>query len=221
MGSIIDLTGQKFSRLLVIGRDIDRSANQAYWLCRCDCGAEKSILSQHIRRGAVVSCGCHSSQLTADRNRRDGPPEKAIEALRKMSTTHGMSMTAEHRVWSAMRKRCAETAGSRDRAAYYARGIRVCPAWRDFEQFYRDMGPRPPGTSIDRIDNDGNYEPGNCRWATTKEQGRNKRSTKLSQGSVSEIKRLSSLGLSQSAIGEMFGVGQSHISRVLSGEIWS
>jgi len=136
---------------------------------RCDCGAEKIIRREHLRTGATTSCGCRRQLVTRRRN-----------------ITHGLShQVPEYRVWLAMRERCTNP-NNRCYADYGGRGIQVCSRWNDFAAFYEDMGSRPGlGWSIDRIDNDGNYEPGNCRWATASQQRRNRRDYLAANGLTS------------------------------------
>lgn len=151
-----DITGKRFGYLVVIrrGRNYRTSAT---WICRCDCGTEKEIRGHDLRSGHIVSCSC---QRNRNRNRR----------------THGMSRTAEYKAWRDMLARCARPT-NKSFKNYGGRGIKVCQRWRDrFENFLADMGRKPsPELSIDRINNDGNYKPGNCRWATLKEQNNNQR----------------------------------------------
>jgi len=154
-----DLAGKRFGRL-VVSAFAGRSGKHSLWRCRCDCGVEKAIDATNLTSGAIRSCGCL---------RR--------EALSKRSQTHGLCETPEYGAWCNLIQRCYNQKHSRY-ADYGGRGIRVCQRWLDsFEAFYADMGHRPTeGHSIDRYpDNDGNYEPGNCRWATASQQNSNQR----------------------------------------------
>lgn len=156
------LIGQRFGRLLVLRREGSVGGKSA-WAVRCDCGTEKVIRGDHMVRGQCVSCGCF----------RD-------DELRRRATTHGLTNTRVYRIWRDMRNRCHYEKYP-ERHLYGGRGIQVCARWRDsFEAFLADMGMPPPGMSIDRIETDGNYEPGNCRWATATEQARNRRPARRS-----------------------------------------
>jgi len=126
-------------------------------LCRCACGTERSVRVDVLKSGQSGGCGCISPTLR-----------------------HGRSYTREHETWCRMKQRCNNPKNPRY-SSYGGRGIRVCDRWnRAFEAFLEDMGERPPGDySIERIDNDGNYEPSNCRWATMREQSKNTRRTRL------------------------------------------
>lgn len=157
-GRAKDISGRRFGRLLVISADPERRGGHIAWRCQCDCGAEVTIVGWSLRRGVSQSCGCLRQ-----------------EKARVTPRTHGLKQSPEYSVWLAMRQRC----GNPKHVSYKhygERGIKVCPEWHDFGVFYRDMGPRPsPRHSIDRINVDGDYRPGNCRWATPSEQRRNQR----------------------------------------------
>jgi len=150
-----DLTGKKFGRLHVLKRVTNSRHGKARWLCRCNCGTIKTILAANLRNGETRSCGC----LRPD-------------AARLNFTKHGLSGTPTYRTWSAMRTRCRNPR-QKTYKQYGGRNITVCARWDDFANFLADMGERPPGHSIDRIDSTGNYEPSNCRWATPQEQAEN------------------------------------------------
>lgn len=134
--------------------------------CRCKCGTVKLYPLSNVKRGLSKSCGC-----------------KRAVRVSQAKTTHGQGtrgkVTPEYRCWSHMIGRC-ENPTDKAFENYGGRGISVCARWREsFEAFYEDMGPRPDGCSIDRIDVNGNYEPGNCRWATDYTQARNRRNNRL------------------------------------------
>lgn len=133
--------------------------NGARFICECDCGTAKVVLGSHLRRGKVVSCGCRKA-----------------EALSESRITHGMSGTGAWHSWRDMMKRCHSTK-SEHYHDYGGRGITVCLDWHDFESFHAYMGDRPEGMSIERLDVNGNYEPGNCSWIPKIEQHYNKRNT--------------------------------------------
>lgn len=153
---LIDIIGQKFGRLTVVSRSENDPRGNARWLCRCNCGVEKVVLAQSLRKGATVSCGCFNTQ-------------------RPRPTKHGASGTKLYGAWVGMIQRCTNPKHEKW-PRYGGSGITVCERWRSFENFLADMGDRPAGKTLDRWPNQsGNYEPGNCRWATLLEQASNRR----------------------------------------------
>ena len=156
--NLVDLTGMKFNRLSVVERSGRNGRGLALWLCSCECGKSVVVQGAKLRSGHTKSCGC---------------------IVGKSSETHGLSRTPTYNSWCAMKQRCNYESGNAYKS-YGAKGIKVCERWANsFDDFLADMGERPEGMTLDRIDSSGGYEPGNCRWATKKQQDRNRKSNIL------------------------------------------
>lgn len=163
-GAIKDLTGQRFGRLVVQQATEKRRQGCVIWLCICDCGKQVEAKSGALQSGNTKSCGCLRSDST-----------------KRTKTIHGRAHTRIAHVWTAMNQRCFNQS-NKSYPDYGGRGIAVCDEWRDsFEAFYDYVSKLPhfgePGYSLDRINNEGNYEPGNIRWATRTEQSQNRRNS--------------------------------------------
>lgn len=150
---LIDITGLRSGELVVL-----QYMGRSKWLCRCDCGNLAAVHSVQLRNSKTRSCGHVVTAVLLERN-----------------TSHRRSGTREYAAWGGMLTRCTNP-NSKDFNRYGGRGISVCERWRTFENFLEDVGPKPSAShSLDRIDVNGNYEPGNVRWATLNEQAANKR----------------------------------------------
>ncbi len=162
-----DKTGHRIGRLVVLGPIGRRTRGRIMWLCLCDCGNTSVLETGSITKGKIKSCGCLMRELAVKRN-----------------TKHGLRNTKIYRVWRGIKDRCLNSDNSTYQKYYGVRGISICDEWRDSFECFRDHVMElshygEDGYSIDRIDNDGDYEPGNVQWATRVEQGRNRRSNRL------------------------------------------
>lgn len=166
---IKQMEGEVFGRLTVQQLVGTNKTIGALWLCFCDCGNAIHAYRDHLIQGYVKSCGC----LVLDVAPINGRKAKK-HGHRRINNV----ASPEYRVWRAMKGRCLNPS-HKDYPIYGAVGITVCERWHEFENFLADMGPRPEGTSIDRIDGTKGYSPENCRWATTKQQNRNRKSNRL------------------------------------------
>lgn len=193
---VVSIGGQRFGMLEVVSY-AGKRRRDALWLCRCDCGTSKVILGRSLRSGVTKTCG---------------------HGMRRPK--HGMKDTPTYRSWQAMLTRCTNHRDA-NYASYGARGITVCDRWRDFVLFFADMGERQPGTSLDRFPNQaGNYEPGNCRWATQLEQIRNSRTVRITCDQARVILARAAAGEKYADIASDFGLKRPTIASIVNGRTW-
>ncbi len=182
-----DLTGRKFGRLTAI-KLLPKTQKHSHWLCQCECGATKGVRGQHLTAGLINSCGCLRREITSQR-----------------LTTHGMHHTKIYQSWCKMRSRCENQNNNRyDR--YGGRGISICERWSIFQNFLDDMGITwVDGATIERRDNNGNYDLSNCLWIPRNEQAKN-RSTSIfidtSNGKITPLEAAERLGIKPSSMYE-------------------
>lgn len=211
---LIDLSGRRFGRLVVVEYAGRRERDGlTMWECKCDCGSQKPFVAKLLLKGAASSCGCLCRSLSASRLR-----------------THGMRNSRVYRIWRGMLNRCRNQK-CKDFARYGGAGISVCSRWEvSFENFLEDMGEPPSGGhSIDRFpDRRGNYEPGNCRWATDLEQSENRDTAKGERNAKAKLTEDQVLAIRSAAgsvaaktLAAQFGIGLSTVYRILKGKHWS
>lgn len=191
--------GAVFGRLTV--EEVEPTGRHRRALVRCECGNRKRVSVSSLGR-YTNSCGCLAAEICGRSSRK-----------------HGMTNTSTWITWAGMIARC-DHAGNSNYKDYGRRGIAVCERWRSFENFLSDMGERPTGMSIDRVNTNGNYEPGNCRWTTSAEQNRNRRSSALTHELVAQIRALAALGMGPAAIGRKIGKAAPTVRAVMSGRNW-
>ena len=161
MGKAIDMSGHRYGRLTVVEMSGHNKHNQRLWRCVCDCGNDAEVIGFLLRQGQTQSCGC-----------------LAKESIASVNYKHGKSKSQIWSIHHSMMDRCyLKTSHAYHR--YGGRGITVCDRWHDFENFYADMGDKPKGMSLERIDNDKGYSPENVKWASYKEQANNTRSNRI------------------------------------------
>jgi hypothetical protein len=159
MSARVDIKGEIFGRWTVLEREPSKGRN-SYWLCECTCGVQRAVMTQSLRNGSSLSCGCYNRE---------------VNAANPNGRTHGCRKTAEYSVFSGIKRRC-NNPNEKCFPRYGGRGIKCL--YEGFDQFLTDVGKRPsPKHQIDRIDTNGHYAPGNCRWVLPKQQQRNRRDT--------------------------------------------
>ena len=161
----LDLRGRRFGRLVAVRYIVRPAGKQNAWRCQCDCGKRATVITASLRNGNTQSCGClHRAEMSRQFYKHGGRRDR----------------TTEYEIWCGMIKRC-ENAQAQHYDVYGGRGVKICRRWRrSFAAFLADMGPRPLGRSIDRFpDKNGDYRPGNCRWATAREQAQNTRTNRM------------------------------------------
>jgi len=200
-----DLTDHRFGLLVVLQQGSPSTHGARRWLVRCACprATEKLVITSNLVSGKTKSCGCLFTRLTHGQ-----------------CGGHGRRASGAYVSWSRMLQRCTDPKCPQY-FNYGGRGIRVCERWMSFDNFYADMGDRPPGMSLEREDVNGNYEPGNCLWASSRDQARNTRSSVVTFARVQEILGRFEHGETKASIGRRLGVDPFYVGALISGKAWA
>lgn len=217
MGKFRDLTGERFGRLTITDR-APTKGGRTMWNYVCDCGSAGSTASYYLTTGGTTSCGCYHREVVGE--------------IGKANATHGATRgrdrTPTYSSWRSMRERVlSETHHAQER--YSGKGVEICDRWihgedglTGFECFLADMGPRPKGHSIDRIDTNGHYEPSNCRWATPALQARNAVDNKMSGLDVGVLRSMAANdNASLAELSVKFGISKQHVWKIKTGRRWA
>lgn len=199
----VDLTGKIFGDWVVLSYSHTNKRGDVSWACKCRCGAVSEVNGNNLKSGKTTSCGCQKTN-------------KLVQA----NTTHGLSKTRIYKIWAGMIQRCTNT--KRTAHKYYGgRGIQVCDRWREFANFFEDMGEPPSDKySLERANNDKGYGPENCEWATAETQSRNNRNCKLKKEQVLAIKKDLASGEKITHVAEAFQVSESLIRAIKNKGVW-
>lgn len=192
--------GKTYGRLTVVRR-VKGVGN--FWMTRCSCGCNKKVNGARLVSGDTKSCGCFQRTRLGMR-----------------AFKHGKTGTATHNSWKAMLRRCSDP-NMQFWEHYGGRGITVCERWKVFNNFFADMGLRPQGMTIERVDNNGNYEPSNCKWGTDAEQARNSRNAKLNSEAVKVLRFMVKKGINKTLLRRLFNISQPTMYKAVNGKSWA
>lgn len=212
MPARVDLTGQKYARLTVL--EMIYGGPRSLARCKCDCGKEADIPAHAVKSGNTKSCGCLSAEKSAENGRKYAHVSAAV------NRTHGMSGTPTYLSYYSAKHRCVRPKDSHYHL-YGGRGIRMCDRWLEsFANFLADMGECPPGLTIERLDNEKGYEPGNCVWATHEQQAQNRRWCKASPDSVRAIRARAAAGEKISVLASEYGMSHQVAYLIVKRKTW-
>lgn len=211
---LIDLTGLKIGRLTVLGIAYRNKHRQIVWKCQCECGNIHYVIGQQLRLGKCLSCGCYEKEN--------------LSHLMENRIKHNFKKDPHKRfiygIWKGIRRRCYDTKDKRYNR-YGGRGISVCKEWKEnpiaFVEWALSHGYKR-GLQIDRINNDGDYSPENCRFVTNKENHHNSTGCKISQEQAEQIRIIYAKGnIKQVDLGNMFGISQQVVSKIVNYKLWT